>query len=312
MGGEILSTLADARVSLGGLLPVASRSTGVSQVEFGEESLSVIELGDPRLETADIYLSALPFESSRTLLAEQLDSGKPLVDLSGSLGYDVPLVAHGVNLDDPARDRAARILTAPRPEALVVATLLTALRDFPVAAVRGLALVPASVAGRKGMEELSGQVVALFNSQEPPRVCFPGGLAFDVLPAWGTGASWSTLERLVAYQVAGLTGLEPGQLGISVCVVPTFSGLSLSLHFSGLGGNLESVEAALGSHPGLRVVNDTEGAPLKQLGQPIVSVGRIREDPAGEGIHLWASCDPLRIAAANAVALALGLWDENR
>jgi aspartate-semialdehyde dehydrogenase len=312
MGGEILSALADSRVSLRGLLPVASRSTGVSQVEFGEESLSVLDLEDPRLETADLFLSALPFESSRTLLAEQLDSGKPLVDLSGSLGYDVPLVAHGVNLDDPARDRAARTLTAPRPEALVVATLLAALRAFPVTAVRGLAMVPASVAGRNGLEELSGQVVALFNSQEPPRVAFPGGLAFDVLPAWGAGASWSTLERLVAYQIAGLTGMEPAQVGLGVCVVPTFSGLSLSLHFSGAGASLESIEAALEAHPGLRLVKDTEGTPLKQLGLPTVAVGRLREDPAGDGIHLWATCDPLRVAAANAVALALGLWDETR
>ena len=53
-----------------------------------------------------------------------------------------------------------------------------------------------------------------------------------------------------------------------------------------------------------------ELAVRRRVGQGRVAVGRLRDDPGGAGLHLWASCDPLRLVAANAVSLGVHVLRE--
>jgi len=61
----------------------------------------------------------------------------------------------------------------------------TLARQAPLSSVEATVLLPASHWGPPGVEELSRQVVSLFNSQPPPRRVFEHGLAFDLMPLVG-------------------------------------------------------------------------------------------------------------------------------
>ena len=50
--------------------------------------------------------------------------------------------------------------------------------------------------------------------------------------------------------------------------------------------------------------------PRSNLDRSRVALGRIRKDPVGYGLHLWAACDPLRLVASNAVELIATMLDD--
>lgn len=311
LGEELLVCLEDAEFEIRELVPIASRASTRPSVDFKGQSLRVRNLEPEALERANLVLLALPPGREEDLLLDIAEAGTPIVDLTGLWADDAqaPLVAAGLN--DGALDalRGGGPVVCPHPLALALAGLGRALRPrFELRAVRGQALLPAASAGRRGIEELSGQIVASFHSKDPPRVVFPEGLAFNLLPTWGElePGGWTDLERRVADQAARLLGSTSQRFGVGVALAPLFAGMSLALHLEadGQGFDAEQLTRTLSTAPALRLVGGRALTPRAQLEQGGLAVGRVRDDPAGQGVHLWVSADPLRLAASNAVALA--------
>jgi len=170
--------------------------------------------------------------------------------------------------------------------------------------VRGTAWMPASIAGRAAIEELSGQVVSLFNQQDPPRAIFREGLAFDVLPSWGPVGpdGWSVYEANTATETASVLGLGDAAFAVTAMMAPLFAGLLASLTIT-----LEQQPGAEALHelfadtPQLQHVDGRPLMPRARGGHGTVAVGRLREDPAGQALHLVASADPQALVGAACV-----------
>ncbi|MBW1877911.1 MAG: hypothetical protein JRI25_07310 [Deltaproteobacteria bacterium] len=323
LGKEILAVLHEAPWRPDRVVALASPSTSVPFVEYGEEQVPVDDLEMQALEDLDALLLAVPPAVARATGERAVAVGVPVIDCSGVFADDpgIPLLIPWVN-PEALGDLPSQVVVAlPSPSATLLASVLGVLRR---AGVRGevdaTVFLPASVFGRDGMEELSAQVIALFNQRTPPRRVFDHGLAFDLVPQVGPvdDDGWSEVEVRAEHELRRLIGLlEPAS--ITVVGVPLFSGISASVHLR----TPEPVDPDLVARilrDGGAVLPKATGArylprPRGVNAQPFVHVGRVRRDPSGKGLHLWVALDNLRGSAAIAVATTgavlerLGLLD---
>ena len=314
LGKEILAVLDRAPWRPDSVVALASARSEVPQVDFGEQSVSVDVLDEHELDGVDLLLLAVPPDVARAAAEKAIGAGVPVVDASGALSSDedVPLVVPWVN-PEALRELPPRMaLSVPSPSGLLLASILGPLRRAGLEPeVTATVMVPASTSGRAGIDELSRQVTALFNSSNPPRKVFDPGLAFDLHGAVGEiqPDGWSTAERVAMDELRRLVGVEAT---VSVVRVPVFSGVSATVHLGlrtdvdaeGIGKLLEAGGVGV-AKPGIRNLP----RPRKVEGQMFAQVARIRRDPNGGGLTLWAAFDNLRGTAGAIVgsgAILLG------
>jgi aspartate-semialdehyde dehydrogenase len=176
---------------------------------------------------------------------------------------------------------------------------------------------PASHGGRRGVQSLSAETIALLSQTEPPGPdVFPGPVAFDCLPgALGADRAQeaaeeggaTALERRLRAELARLVDDAPG-FAISAVQVPTFVGEGSSLAVELRSRiSVDDAMAALEKAQGVELWAAGDGAPSTRdsAGREDALVGRVRRDPSREnGLLLWVATDGLRLAAAEVVGLA--------
>lgn len=311
LGGEIVKVLDAAHWRPDALVPLARATTTTTHVDYGDDHLPVDDLETEAFEGLDALFLALPREAARTAGEAAVRLGIPTIDCSGAFtsDADVPLVIPWVNPEALA-EVPRGLVAVPDAAAVLLASALGPLRRAGLEGpVEATVLVPASAAGRAGIDELSRQVVTLFNAGTPPRKVFPSGLAFDLLPAIGTAAEdgWTDREREVGAQVQRVTG-SVMPVDVTLVGIPVFSGLSaeLTVRLSRpvpaelvgrilADGGVKAPEAA-----GARYLP----RPRRVEGKPFAHFGRLRVGADGRTLHLWLSMDNLRTVATVAVSIA--------
>jgi aspartate-semialdehyde dehydrogenase len=310
LGSEIVKVLDEVAWRPASLVPLARSTTSTTHVDFGGDRVPVDDFKDESLGGLDLLFVALPREAARVAGEAAIRAGIPVVDCSGAfaLDRDVPLVVPWVNPDALAGLRLGAV-AVPDPAAVLVASVLGPLRRAGVEPrVDATVLVPASREGRPGIDELSRQVVALFNSGTPPRKVFPQGLAFDLTPAVGAvrDDGWTEAEREVAAQVDKIVG--PAQIDVSLVGVPVFSGLSALLVLRPDKIVPPELVMRVLADGGVRLPDEAGPRflprPRRVEGKPFAHVGRVRLGRDGRSLHLWLSMDNLRTVATVAVANA--------
>jgi len=314
LGSEILKVLDKAPWRPDEVVALARASTSRSHVAYGDEQLVVDDVEHEVLEELELLILALPASEARVYGEAAASAGVPVVDASGVFvrDGDVPLVVPWVNPEALA-DVPRGVVSLPTAPAALLASVLGPLRRAGlVGRCAATVLMPASSAGRDGIDELSRQVVALFNSASPPRKVFPAGLAFDLIPMEGPSSDasgWTRHEQRVSSEARGLAGWA-GPVVVTEVVVPVFSGVSatIELHLE-RPVPLELVRQVL-VDGGVRMAEEegprAQPRPRKVEGHPFAHVGRIRQAEDGS-IHLWATVDNLRAMATVAVATGAAL-----
>lgn len=315
VGEQILAALAaaqeDGRIEVGDVRAFASRACRVADVAFGERRIEVEQLSAVEGWAGLTFLCAPPAVGAR-LAGAIVSGGALVVDVGGAT--DLPLYLPGRPPDLAEVVRRGGLRT-PSGAGWLLASVIGPLREAGATGVSGVLALPATAAGRAGMEELGAQVVATFNGREAPHRVFPEGLAFDLLPEGGPPDEWSARELQAAAEVEALVGLPADRVGVSLCTGSVFAGIAGGLHARGIGA--EAVQEALEAA--------SEGGWLRQVQRPerlrpralvdrrraAACWGRVRSDPAGEGAHLWVAGDNLAGAGgAVPVAAAGWLWEQ--
>jgi aspartate-semialdehyde dehydrogenase len=313
LGGEILRVLDRVSWRPTQLTALARQTTAASHVDYGEDRIPVEIADEEAVDGVDVVFVATPADAGRPLVSAAARGGALVVDCSGSLAGDasVPLVVPWVN-PEALSGLSAGIVSIPSPATTLLASVLGPLRRAGVAPPEASAvvLVPASNDGREGIEELSRQVVALFNSGTPPRKVYPEGLAFDLHPMVGEPREdgWTDLEHEVSAHTLRVAGISDGVLDVTLVRVPVFSGFSAHLTLS--------TSRPLPPELALKILSDggvkePEAAgsryqprPRRVEGKPFVHLGRLRAGAGGRSLHVWLSMDNLRTTATAAVAAA--------
>jgi len=311
LGSELLQALEERGFPLSRLVPVATERSLGREVELGGQPWPV-ESGDADLAGVDLVFLCAPPDVSLEHARRALLARVPCIDGSGALleQPDVAVrVADRLGGDEPIEQP---LVASPTGLALAWSAVLGPLGEAAgLERVMGTALEAASgVAGRAGVDALSGQSIALFTQQEPPD---PGGdpVAFACIPAIGEpdAEGRTPSERILAATLERLLG-RPVPLAVTAVRVPSFHGSGAVLAVETQRPlDPEGARVVLEKAPGVELWPDPAGPSTRAaVGLDAVLVGRLRRDPTRErGLQLWIAFDGLRLAATNAVKLAEAL-----
>jgi aspartate-semialdehyde dehydrogenase len=308
LGSEVLAVLDGSSLRVGAVVPIGSDRSLGRDVEFQGEIFPVVT-GLAPVDDLDLLFLCAPPGVSLDVAREAFDAELPCVDCSGGLvgASEVPLRVAA--FDGP--EESLSLVATPGGAALALALAL-----HPLAARAGLAhvagtlLESASVGGRSGIEALYAESVALFNQHDPPEPdCFGRPVAFDALPSVGVLESSGDTDREceVARSLARLLVAELS-VALTVVQIPTFVSLGAALVVRTREPlSRDAAAELLARAPGVEIWAGVDGGPSTRAaaGRDVVLVGRVRQDPARDReLQLWLACDPLRLVAHNAVALA--------
>lgn len=309
LGSEVLAFLSESSLAIAELVPVATDRSLGNEIEF-RGSLVPVETEAPKLRGLDCLFLCAPPAVSRDFAREALRLEVPCIDAAGAMAdvTEVPLRVAGFG-PAPAGEP---LLVAPPGPALALALALRPLEEAAgLRRVLATCLDAASWGGRQGIESLYRESLALFAQEEPPDPdTFERPVAFDCIPSLGEvdAAGASERERLVAAALLRLVAPEVS-IALTFVQVPTFVGFGASLAVETQRAlDPALAEGLLGKAPGLERWDDApDGATLRAAaGRERVLVNRVRRDPSCEnGLLLWLAADVLRLAAANAVRLAV-------
>jgi aspartate-semialdehyde dehydrogenase len=313
LGTEVLAALDAARLPIAQLVAVAGERSLGAELDFqGELVPATTEL--PALHGLDLVIHCGPAAAAADVARAALRAEVPYIDCSGAFAQrvEVPLAWGG-------RGERAPLLAAPVDAALVWLPLLHALAPLgAIARVRATILEGASASGRAGIEALTRESLALFNSQEPSEdedEARSAPLAFDCHPTSGERATGGRRAREAALAAVLARVLDPAPAVSARWIqVPVYVGQVSALTLT-WDRPVDAADAAtqLAKAPGVELWNaNVEGPNLRAVAGRDVVVASHPEPDAAEpdALFLWAVGDLLRLAAVNAAALAAALVAE--
>ena len=255
---------------------------------FPVSPLSSEPLADAQFDNVDIVFLATPKEVSQKLAPIFLDEGITVFDVGGWVYEGAPKFIHGMSMHEEffADERYVSIPLSP---AYLISQIIWRLREFGVQGARAHISVGASYKGRDGVEELSGQVAAMYNYRDAPRQVFTQGLAFDLAPS---ARGIKEEAELIRVQVAHILDMDESCFDVSMLYTPIFSGLGIQLQIVLRNTNLEEIQEAMTG--GFIGWSANPHGPKVLMGGSGVQFGHLRHDGLGQGVHLWLTADGIR------------------
>ena len=330
VGRTMLRILEERGLAVDELRPMSSARSAGTNVDFGGESLRVVEATANAFAGLDMALFSAGARASRDLAPLAVEAGVVVIDNSSAwrLETDVPLVVPEVNPEAAQAHRG--IIANPNCCAIPLTVVLQPIsRMSPLRRVVVDTYQAASGAGRKLVDELHLQRKELAGGLPPradvyPHVLegnvVPGGWIMDstmpplALPVYEddeAGYAYNQEELKIVAETRKILGLPGLAIAVTTVRVPVETGHSESVWIeTDEALRPADVRATLAESPGI-IVRDDPGnqvypLALEAAGHDEVYVGRIRRDLSHErGLALWLAADNLRKGAAtNAVQIA--------
>lgn len=309
VGREIVACLAERQFPVGQLVLYASDRSAGEKVDFGERSITVQRL--PReLPTIDVAFLAGPAEVSRRVAEELVGADALVIDLSpfsrSQPGVAMTTIGWRAPIRSPEEGGRGMLLALPSALGLLIALPLHPIAALsPIRRVVATALVSASALGRRGLEELSSETVALLNAQESESE----GRAFNcIAERRGDEGAERSLGAEAERDVRRLLGIDV-PVAVAAVQTPTFHshGVSLSVETESPIAP-QALRQALRTAPSI-VLEEEPTNTRDAVGSEAIHVGGLRFDPDPRWVHFWAAGDNLRqggalaaVAVAEAVA----------
>lgn len=211
-----------------------------------------------------------------------------------------PVVAGVAN----SRVERGEVLLSPHPAVVLLAHLLWPLRAVGVEEAVATVVLPASMRGQPGLEEMfeqTRQIVAMTARTAAP--IFGRQMAFNLLPYRGP------VEPL-AEELRTVLGGEP-VVSLDVVQAGVFHAVSASVYVRcPRDPGVKTIRRALAEHPQVELADDPKHlGPIEVAGGDTIVAGAVRRETGGAGGYwLWAVMDNLtRGGALNAIEIAESL-----
>lgn len=258
-------------------------------------------LGADALEGVDLAFVVGEIERVRESL-RSLPRGLPAVLLCpGATEEDAPAAVAGVHVEALAgRERVA----SPHPAAIAVVLLVDALGALKPRRASATVLLPVSMLGDAGIEELFEQTrgILTFSGAAARSKLFPAQIAFNLLQVDEEGAGIAHTAR----QALG----HPVELAVQLVQGGVFHGLAVSLRVELEGtADPDEVRRLLGRARGIALARDPRRlGPVASAAEEKLLVGAVRPADAPGSYWIWAVMDNLtRGGALNALELGEAL-----
>jgi len=304
--------------------PFQTRLIGADEVEAGTlteergEPLVITTLDEDNLAAARVVFLAGSAESSAKAMeiVSRLRPRPLVLDLTGAL--EERPTAH---LRAPVVEPAGYVLPpeseqiVAHPAAIVLAMFLVRLTQAgPIRRVIAHVFEPASERGQRGIDELHRQTAGLLTFQKLPKAVYDEQAAFNLLARYGADAplSLESIEARIESHLATLLALNGGiqMPSIRLIQAPAFHGYTVSLWVEfEVNPGVKALEQALATaHIDVRGADVEAPHVVGMAGQSGIAVGAIATDRNdARAAWFFVAADNLRIAAENAVAVALPL-----
>jgi aspartate-semialdehyde dehydrogenase len=316
VGETFLSILHERKFPMAELIVLASARSAGSQVDFGNQKLTVRDLATFDPKGVDIALFSAGGDISKEYAPKFAAAGAIVIDNSSAFRKeaDVPLVVAEVNPE--ALDHIPRgIVANPNCSTMQLMVALAPIhREAGLERINVATYQSVSGTGKRAMDELGKQTAAMLQFKDPEPEVYPVQIAFNVIPHGGDflDNGYTNEEMKIVWETRKILGDESIQVNPTCVRVPVFYGHSEAVHVETRKKiSVERAHELLRAAPGVELVDERVpgGYPTPVThasGQDPVYVGRVREDISHpRGLDLWVVSDNIRKGAAlNAVQLA--------
>lgn len=270
-------------------------------VDFAGEERAVDPWEPGKLRGCDLVVlfpgavhGAEAFAEAKALGARILDAGNFAAAEEGA-----PLIFPEINDEDLDDEDLPQVVRLPAPAAAQLALALLPLEAAAgLRSVEMIGLEAVAGAGIDGLEELSGQTVALLSGQDAEREELPHRIAFNLVPQIGNfGADGGTdHEGRIVAECSALLG-RPVAVAVTSVQVPVFHGdLQIVRLETEKPLEVAKVRELFRETEGIKVLDEVETGvypmPMLVAGDEAVHVGRLRGE-AGT-LRLITAADGLR------------------
>ena len=317
VGGTMLSILEQRDFPAAEVHAVASSRSAGTRIEFREEELVVKDLASFDFSGIAIALFSPGAAVSAHHAPRAAAAGAVVIDNTSQFRYDadVPLVVPEVNPDVIGQHVNRGIIANPNCSTIQMVMALKPVYDAAgIDRVNVATYQAVSGKGKKAIEELEQQTIALFNGRPVLPTVHPRQMAFNVLPQIDVfqDNGYTREEMKMVWETQKILGDDTIRVNPTCVRVPVFYGHSEAVHIETKEKiAVAEVRALLDGFPGVVVIDEQEDggyptAVTEASGHDAVFIGRIREDLSHpRGINFWVVSDNIRKGAAlNSVQIA--------
>ena len=317
VGGATLSILAERDFPVAELHAVASSRSAGKRIEFKDDELVVEDLASFDFSDIDIGLFSPGASVSAIHAPRAAAAGTVVIDNTSQFRYedDIPLVVPEVNPADVGLHVRRGIIANPNCSTIQMVMALKPIYDAAgIERVNVATYQAVSGKGKKAIEELEQQTIALFNSKPALPTEHPRQIAFNVLPQIDAFQEngYTREEMKMVWETQKILGDDAIRVNPTCVRVPVFYGHSEAVHIETKEKiSADEVRTLLTGFPGVMVMDEREDggyptAVTEASGHDAVFVGRIREDLSHpRGINFWVVSDNIRKGAAlNSIQIA--------
>jgi len=316
VGNEMISILEERDFPVGTLKLLASTRGAGTKLEFKGKEYTVEVMDENSFAGMDIGLFSPGGSVSQKFAPIAGKAGCVVIDNTSAFRMDpeVPLVVPEVNPHAIAGYHKKNIISNPNCSTIQMVVALKPIHD--VARIKRIVVSTyqsVSGTGKRAIQELENQVLAIYNQQEIKREVYPHQIAFNCLPHIDVFLEngYTKEEMKMVNETKKIMEDDSIRVTATTVRVPVFYGHSESVNIETEKKiTAQEVREILSKAPGVVVVDN----PLKAeyplaiyaAGKDETFVGRIREDESiPNGINMWIVADNIRKGAAlNAVQIA--------
>ncbi len=313
----MLSILAERDFPVAELRAVASSRSAGKRIEFKDDELVVEDLASFDFSDIDIGLFSPGASVSALHAPRAVAAGTVVIDNTSQFRYedDVPLVVPEVNPAAVGQYVGRGIIANPNCSTIQMVMALKPIYDaVGIERVNVATYQAVSGKGKKAIEELEQQTIALFNGKPVLPTEHPRQMAFNVLPQIDAFQEngYTREEMKMVWETQKILGDDTIRVNPTCVRVPVFYGHSEAVHIETKEKiTVDEVRTLLTDFPGVVVIDEREDggyptAVTEASGHDPVFIGRIREDLSHpRGINFWVVSDNIRKGAAlNSVQIA--------
>ncbi|MFA5073764.1 MAG: aspartate-semialdehyde dehydrogenase [Nitrospirota bacterium] len=311
---ELLEILEERRFPVEELLLFGEEQSAGEKIDFQGKKRVVSRLSKESFLGADIAFLSLSSQPGKDYARIAVASGCKVIDVSGSFRGDQDASLVVPEIHAAAFSDRSGIICNPSVSAIALCLALKPIQDA-VGVTRIVATTFQSVSGmgRKGIDELAGQTVALLNFKDIEPKLYSHQIAFNCIPHVSEFHDFGSTreETEIIHEVRNILSDDSIQINLTAVRIPVFRCDSYSVYVETRKAvSANEVRAVLSEAPGIMVYDDPQKnlypTPIEVAGKDELYIGRIRQDESvPNGVNLWMVLDNLRKGSAlNAVQIA--------
>ena len=322
VGNEMIKILYERKFPVANIILLASERSAGKTLKYGDTEIQVRVLREDSFQGVDIGLFSAGGSVSERFAPIASQAGCVVIDNTSAFRMvpEIPLVVPEVNPEAIVMYKRRGIIANPNCSTIQMVVALKPIHDLvKIKRIVVSTYQAVSGTGKRALQELREQTLAILNDEEPKVEIYPHQIAFNCLPQIDVFLdNGYTKEEMKMVNETKKIFSDP-LIGVTATTVrvPVFYGHSESVNIETEKKiTAQEVKELLMRSPGIVVIDDPDlnQYPLAVLavGKNDTFVGRIREDESiKNGINMWVVADNLRKGAAlNAVQIAEKLINE--